>query len=87
MFKVIWDFEERDWISVLPLPRFNQKYGREEEKCGERKCWISATVIPNSSAQFCYPCVECLKWKGKNKNKNKKNCQTNCGNAIAEIGV
>ena len=38
-----------------------------------------------SSAQFCCPCAECQKWKGK-KNKNK-NWQTNCGNAIAEIGV
>ena len=38
-----------------------------------------------SSAQFCCPCVECPKWKGKNK-KNKI-WQTNCGNAIAEIGV
>ena len=33
-----------------------------------------------SCAQFCYPCVECRKWK------EKKNWQTNCGNAIAEIG-
>ena len=35
-----------------------------------------------SSAQFCCPCVECPKCKGK-----KKFWQTNCGNAIAEIGV
>ena len=33
--------------------------------------------VPNSAAQVC---VECLKWK------EKKNWQTNCGNAIAEIG-
>ena len=35
--------------------------------------------MPNSAA---WVCVECPKWKGK-----KKICQTNCGNAIAEIGV
>ena len=33
--------------------------------------------VPNSAAQVC---VECPKWK------EKKNWQTNCGNAIAEIG-
>ena len=33
--------------------------------------------VPNSAARVC---VECLKWK------EKKNWQTNCGNAIAEIG-
>ena len=36
--------------------------------------------VPNSAA---WVCVECPKWKGK---KKKKNWQTNCGNAIAEIG-
>ena len=33
--------------------------------------------VPNSAARVC---VECPKWK------EKKNWQTNCGNAIAEIG-
>ena len=31
----------------ITLSKFNQKYEREEEKGGKRKCWISATVIPN----------------------------------------
>ena len=34
--------------------------------------------VPNSVARC--ECVECPKWK------EKKNWQTNCGNAIAEIG-
>ena len=33
--------------------------------------------VSNSAARVC---MECLKWK------EKKNWQTNCGNAIAEIG-
>ena len=38
--------------------------------------------MPNSAARVWEVCVECPKWKG----KKKKNWQTNCGNAIAEIG-
>ena len=70
-------------ISVSTLPKFNQKYEREEEKGGERKCWISAIGIPNFLCLIPLPgceCMECLKWK------EKKFWQTNCGNAIAEIG-
>ena len=36
--------------------------------------------LPNSAARVWEVCVECPKWK------EKKNWQTNCGNAIAEIG-
>ena len=36
--------------------------------------------LPNSATQMWEVCVECPKWK------EKKNWQTNCGNAIAEIG-
>ena len=42
------------------------------------------TEIPlsNSAAWVWEMCVECPKWK----EKEKKNWQTNCGNAVAEIG-
>ena len=38
--------------------------------------------LPKSTARVWKVCVECPKWKG----KKKKIWQTNCGNAIAEIG-
>ena len=37
-----------------------------------------------SCAQFCCPSVSA--WSARSEKKKKKNCQTNCGNAIAEIG-
>ena len=37
-----------------------------------------------SYAQFCCPSVSA--WSARSEKKKKKNCQTNCGNAIAEIG-
>ena len=37
--------------------------------------------LPNSAAWVWEVCVECPKWKEK-----KKKWQTNCGNAIVEIG-
>ena len=40
----------------------------------------------NSSAQFCCPSVRGVSEVPKVKRKKKKNWQTNCGNAIAEIG-
>ena len=39
--------------------------------------------VPNSAARVWEVCVECPKWKGK---KYIYIWQTNCGNAIAEIG-
>ena len=87
MLKLIWDFEERDWISVLSLPKFNQKYEREEEKSGERKCWISATGIPNFLCPILLTGCERCALSARSEKKKKKNFwQTNCGNAIAEIG-
>ena len=54
-----------------------KKVERENIEFRQRGYW-------NSSAQFCCRvwevCLECLKWK------EKKNWQTNCSNAIAEIG-
>ena len=54
---------------------------------GRRKMWREKMLnfgngdtefsVPNSTARVC---VECLKWK------EQKNWQTNCGNAISEIG-
>ena len=38
--------------------------------------------LPNSTARGWEVCVECPKWK----DKKKKIWQTNCGNAIVEIG-
>ena len=57
-----------------------------------RKRWIEKMLnfgngdtefsVPNSAAWVWEMCVECPKWK----EKEKKNWQTNCGNAVAEIG-
>ena len=67
------------------MPKFNKKYEREEEK-GERKCWISVMWIP----KFLYPIpadrVCSVRGVPKVKRKKKILWQTNCGNAIAEIG-
>ena len=79
------DCEKKEWISVSSLSRFNKKYERNEEKGGERKCWILVMWIP----KFLYPVPADLVWsvRGVPKVKRKKNLwQTNCGNAIAEIG-
>ena len=53
-----------------------------------RRKWWRAKILNfgNGDTEFPVPnfaawvCMECLKWK------EKKNWQTNCGNAIAEIG-
>ena len=67
----------------ITVAEIQPKVWERRRKCGERKCWISATEIPNFLCPILLPeyeCVECPKWK------EKKNWQTNCGNAIAEIG-
>ena len=85
LLKLIWDYEERDWISVLSLQKFNQKYEREEEKSGERKCWISVMWIPKFLYLILLPECERCAWSAQSEKKKKK-WQTNCGNAIVEIG-
>ena len=67
----------------ITVAEIQPKVWERRRKCGERKCWISATKIPNFLCPILLPeyeCVECPKWK------EKKNWQTNCGNAVAEIG-
>ena len=86
MLKLIWNSEERDWISVLPLPKFNQKYEREEEKGGERKCWILAMWIPKFLCPILLLGCERCAWSAQSEKKKKTIWQTNCSNAIAEIG-
>ena len=68
----------------MPLPKFNQKDEREEEKGGERKYWISTTWILKFLCPILLPGVRGV--LGVAKVKRKKNWQTNCSNAIAEIG-
>ena len=68
------------------MSKFNKKYERKEEKGGERKCWILVMWIP----KFLYPIPADQVWSvrgvPKVKRKKKNLWQTNCGNAIAEIG-
>ena len=67
----------------ITVAEIQPKVWERRRKCGERKCWISATEIPNFLCPILLPeyeCVECPKWK------EKKNWQTNYGNTIAEIG-
>ena len=68
------------------MSKFNKKYEREGEKGGERKCWISVMWI----SKFLCPIPAARVWSvlgvPKVKKKKKKLWQTNCGNAIAEIG-
>ena len=69
---------------VSPLPKFNKRYEREEEKGGRHKMLNfgnvnTETPVPNS---FC-PGMKCA-WSAQSE-KKKKNCD-NCGNVIAENG-
>ena len=82
LLKVIWDFEGRDGISVLLLPKFNQKYEREEEeeKGGGRKCWISVMVIPNFLCPVLLPVSEVIEVKGKKKKMTNELWQCYCRN-------
>ena len=59
---------------------------REKKKKVEREnVEFQQRGYRNSFAQFCYPDVRGVRGVPKVKRK-KKNWQTNCGNAIAEIG-
>ena len=69
---------------VSPLPKFNKKYEREEEKGGREKMLNFGNVnteIPVSNS--CCLGMKCA-WSAQSE-KKKKNCD-NCGNVIAENG-
>ena len=71
---------------VSPLPKFNKKYEREEEKGGREKMLNFGNVnteipLPNSNC----PGMKCAWSAQSEKKKKKKNCD-NCGNVIAENG-
>ena len=51
------------------IAEIQQKYEREEEKCGERKCWISTTVIPNFLCPVLLPVCGVSEVKRKKKKK------------------
>ena len=63
---------------ILPLPKFNQKYEREEEKGGERrrKRWREKMLnFGNSDTEFPLPSSATHAWSAqseKEKIKNKK---------------
>ena len=63
------------------VAEIQQKYEREREKVGERKFWILIMWLPKfllsePTARVCAVCSKCEVLKK----------ETNCGNAIAEIG-
>ena len=67
------------------IAEIQQKVWERRRKRGERKCWILVMWIP----KFFYPIPADQVWsvRGVPKVKRKKKLwQTNCGNAIAEIG-
>ena len=69
------------------MPIFNKKYEREEEKRGREKMLNFDNVkteIPLLNS--CWLVVKCALSAQSEKKKKKKLWQTNCDNAIAEIG-